>query len=66
MGKSIFLVSSDLDEVLKLSDDLLILFKNKYFGPFKRKQLSEIEIGQLMTGSHPHQQNYFLGSVDEN
>ena len=66
MGKSIFLVSTDLDEILKLSDDLLILFKNKYFGPFKRKQLSEIEIGQLMTGSHPQQQNYFLGSVDEN
>lgn len=66
MGKTIFLVSSDLDEVLKLSDDLIILFKNKYFGPFKRKQLSEIEIGQLMTGSHPQQQNYLLGSVDEN
>ena len=64
-GKSIFLISSDLDEILKLSDQLLILFKNKYFGPFERNQLSEIEIGQFMTGSHPEQQNYLLGSVDE-
>lgn len=65
IGKSIFLISSDLDEVLKLSDQLLILFKYKYFGPFDRNQLSEIEIGQFMTGSHPQQQNYLAGTVDE-
>ena len=64
-GKSIFLVSSDLDEILKLSDQLLILFKNQYFGPFEKNQLSEIEIGQFMTGSHPEQENHLLGSVNE-
>lgn len=61
-GKSIVLVSSDLDEVLKLSDQFVILFKAKVFGPFKKQQLSETEIGQLMTGSHPAQGIHQLGA----
>ncbi|MBC7420581.1 MAG: ATP-binding cassette domain-containing protein [Bdellovibrio sp.] len=62
-GKAVVLVSSDLDEVLKLSDQYVILYKLKLFGPFKKQQLSETEIGQFMTGSHPHQKKYQLGAL---
>lgn len=61
LGKSILLVSSDLDEILKLSDRFLILYKNKIYGPFGSTQLSETEIGQFMTGSHPEQDRYQQG-----
>ncbi len=63
LGKSILLISSDLDEVLKLSDRFVILFKNKIFGPFQKSQLSEIEIGQIMTGTFANQANYLLGKL---
>ncbi len=64
-GKTIFLLSSDLDEVLKLAHDFVILFKGQLFGPFKKNQLSETEIGQFMTGSHPHQPNYLMKAIYE-
>lgn len=51
-GKTVFLISSDLDEVLQLSNRFVILFHNKIFGPFERNFLSEIQIGHYMTG-HP-------------
>lgn len=62
-GKSIVLISSDLDEVLKLADRYIILFKNQIFGPFSRRQLGETEIGQFMTGSHPAQKQFLLGGL---
>jgi general nucleoside transport system ATP-binding protein len=49
-NKSVFLVSSDLDEILALCDRFVILYKNKAFGPFTKSQLTETEIGQYMTG----------------
>lgn len=51
-GKSILLISSDLDEILSLSDRFIILYKNKVFGPFTKNQLTESEIGLYMTGGH--------------
>lgn len=49
-GKTIFLVTADLDEVLKLSDRYVILYKQKIFGPFTKTELTEKEIGEYMTG----------------
>lgn len=49
-GSSVVLVSSDLDEVLTLSDRFIILNKNKIYGPFQKNQLSEQEIGLYMAG----------------
>lgn len=49
-GSSVVLVSSDLDEVLTLSDRFVILNKNKIYGPFRKNQLSEQEIGLYMAG----------------
>lgn len=49
-NKSVVLVSSDLDEALFLSDRFIILNKNKIFGPFKKDELNEQEIGLYMAG----------------
>ena len=48
--KTVILISSDLDEVLFLSDRFIILNKNKIYGPFIKDQLSEKEIGVYMAG----------------
>ena len=48
--KTVVLVSSDLDEILFLSDRYIILNKGKAFGPFKKDQLSELEMGLYMAG----------------
>lgn len=47
-NKTVILVSSDLNEVLYLSDRYVILNKRKIYGPFTRGQLSEKEIGLIM------------------
>lgn len=61
LKKSILLISSDLDEILKLSDRFVILYKKKIFGVFKKNDLNETEIGQFMTGSHADQLRYQVG-----
>jgi len=49
-GKYVVLLSSDLDEVLKLSHRFVILFKGQIFGPFLKNQLSPTQISQIMNG----------------
>lgn len=48
--KTVILVSSDLDEILFLSDRFIILNKNHIYGPFLKNQLTETEIGLYMAG----------------
>lgn len=47
-NKTVFLISSDLDEVLSLSDRFVIINKNKFHGPFTRNQITEQQIGLYM------------------
>jgi ABC-type uncharacterized transport system ATPase subunit len=46
--KAVVLISSDLNEVLTLSDRFVILNKKKVYGPFKRGELNEMQIGIIM------------------
>ncbi len=48
--KVVFLFSSDLDEVLQLSDRFVILYHHGVLGPFAKNSLSELQIGRYMTG----------------
>lgn len=50
--KTVVLISSDLNEVLYLSDRFIILNKNKIIGPFTKTQLNEKEIGVYMAGEN--------------
>ncbi|MBC7741859.1 MAG: ATP-binding cassette domain-containing protein [Bdellovibrionaceae bacterium] len=47
---AVFLVSSDLDEVIGLADRYIVLYKNKIFGPFQKNELNEMQIGLYMAG----------------
>ncbi len=47
-GHSVILISSDLDEVLYLSDRYIVLNNKKVYGTFERQQMSEQQIGLLM------------------
>jgi len=50
--RTVFLISSELQEVLNLSDRYVILSKGHVLGPFERTQLNEMQIGLYMTGAH--------------
>lgn len=47
-GSGILLFSSELDEVLKLSDRLLVMYRGQVVGSFARSEFDEKKIGMLM------------------
>ena len=55
-GCAVLLVSLDLDEVMELSDRIVVLCAGRVTGEFPRGQFDERLIGQRMLGigSHPH------------
>lgn len=51
-GHTVILISSDLDEVLFLSDRFIVLNKHQAYGPFKKNELNEQRIGLLMASDN--------------
>lgn len=51
-GKAILLISADLDEVRTLSDRILVLYEGEIVSESLPGELSEIELGLLMTGGN--------------
>lgn len=51
--RAVVLLSSDLDEVLKLSDRFVILFKGAIKGPYLKGSLNSSQISQIMNGATP-------------
>jgi simple sugar transport system ATP-binding protein len=51
-GAGILLFSADLDEVLTLSDRILVLYEGTIVGQFERAQATREAIGVLMGGGH--------------
>lgn len=49
-GKAILLVSSDLGELLKLSDRIAVMYNGKFAAVLNAKQTNEREIGEFMLG----------------
>ena len=49
-GAATVLVSEDLDELLSLSDRLLVMYRGRIAGEFSARTASVREIGLLMTG----------------
>ena len=52
-GAAAVLVSEDLDELLRLSDRLLVMYRGSIAGQFTPRETSAHEIGLLMTGQPP-------------
>lgn len=50
-GTGILLISSELDEIIKLSDRILVMFQGKIVSALNREDATEREIGLRMTGS---------------
>lgn len=51
-GRAILLISSELDEILKLSDRIIVMYEGEIVGEFPNDgNLSETELGLYMTGS---------------
>lgn len=49
-GAAVLLVSQELNEVMEMSDRLLVMYGGRLFDAGKRGELSEQQIGLLMTG----------------
>jgi general nucleoside transport system ATP-binding protein len=49
-GGSILLISSDLDELMKLSDRILVFYQGRIAGEMHKGAFNEMKLGHLMTG----------------
>jgi simple sugar transport system ATP-binding protein len=49
-GVGILLISEDLDEILSLSDRVMVMFKGQILGEFKTKEAKRDQLGLLMAG----------------
>ena len=49
--KAVLLISMELDEVLSLSDRILVFYEGEIVGEFENKNLDELELGLYMTGA---------------
>lgn len=49
-GKGVLLVSLDLDEILALSDRILVIYEGKFVGQFDPKNTTHEELGLYMAG----------------
>src|SRR5262249_35664640 len=52
-GVAILLVSAELDEVLSVSDRVIVLYEGRLVGEVDPKTVSEEEMGLMMTGGRP-------------
>jgi len=52
-GKAVLLVSSDLDEILQLSDRVAVIYEGTFVGVRKPEELTEEKIGLMMGGVEP-------------
>jgi len=50
-GKAILLISEDLNEILRLSDRIAVMYKGRIVGVFRQRDADRYKIGLLMTGA---------------
>ena len=51
-GAAVLLISEDLDEILLLSDRILVMFRGQIVGEFSAEKINMDQISLLMMGSH--------------
>jgi simple sugar transport system ATP-binding protein len=54
-GKAILLVSADLDEILSLSDRIMVMFEGRIEGIISADKATEENVGLMMTGAYRHE-----------
>jgi inositol transport system ATP-binding protein len=50
MGKSLIVISSELPELMALSDRIMVLHEGKFMGELAREKFSQFEIMKLAVG----------------
>ncbi|MGC8661687.1 MAG: ABC transporter ATP-binding protein [Nitrososphaeria archaeon] len=50
VGGGVLLYSEDLDELLELSDRIMVMYRGRIVGTFERKDFDKLKIGALMLG----------------
>ena len=53
-GRGVLLVSAELDEILSLSDRILVMYEGEIMAEFKRGEADERKIAVYMTGAKRH------------
>ncbi len=51
-GKAILLISLELDEIMELSDTILVMYNGKVQTIKKASQVTKLEVGEYMMGAH--------------
>lgn len=51
-GAGVLLISSELDELMALSDRIVVLYKGQLVAEFKRSEFNETALGKAMGGGH--------------
>lgn len=51
-GSGVLLISSELDELMALSDRIVVLYKGQLVAEFKRSEFNETSLGKAMGGGH--------------
>jgi simple sugar transport system ATP-binding protein len=54
-GKAILLVSADLEEILALSDRIMVMFEGQIMGIMPADEATEENVGLMMTGAYRHE-----------
>jgi len=49
-GKGVLLISSDLDEIMQLSDRIAVIYEGEFLGVGKAEEFSRKEVGMMMGG----------------
>lgn len=49
-GNTVILVSSELSEIMSLSDRVIVMYKGQITGEISPKEVSTVDIGLLMAG----------------
>jgi simple sugar transport system ATP-binding protein len=54
-GKAVLLVSADMDEILALSDRIMVMFEGRIAGITPADRANEENVGLMMTGAYHHE-----------
>ena len=58
-GKAVLLVSLELDEVMNLSDRILVMYEGEIVGEFDPRSVTVEELGLYMAGAKKQQKEAF-------
>lgn len=59
-GNSVILISSELSEIMSLSDRVIVMYKGEISGEIEPKKASMMEVGLLMAGIHNEKEGQLL------